>query len=272
MDISTQELKFLLGLLACPQYRSPLNQLPWRGKASLTQGETLARSLQERGWVAYEQSIKQVALTPAGQVLLGLDNRALPVTPEEWLVLQACREKPLDPIQLPPKVALLKRPQLLANLAERGLLTLAKVQITEVWLTPQGLGYLRDQCQPQGLKPSLSGDMLGTYVSFLRSSLDPQHPYFWPRDVLDLERVIETIDRLDQDLNTDNHLPLFYLREALQPPFSREQVNQALYELQRHDRLELISVQEVSTYTPSQLKAGIPQRTGGTLFFASLLR
>ena len=68
-------------------------------------------------------------------------------------------------------------------------------------------------------------------------------------------------------MNTNNYLPIFYLREKLQPFLSREELDLALYRLQRKNKLELSSIVESSKYTREQLKAGIPQNVGGCLFF-----
>jgi hypothetical protein len=68
-------------------------------------------------------------------------------------------------------------------------------------------------------------------------------------------------------LGTDNYLPIFHLRQKLQPPLSREDLDQALYRLEKSNQLELSSLQEVSAYTPEQIDTGIPQDVGGPLFF-----
>ena len=144
-------------------------------------------------------------------------------------------------------------------------------EISEVWLTRTGLYYLRDECQPQGHTPWLSSDLLSTYLEFLRSSFNPAQATWDRPETLDAEEILHIIQDLNQDLNLDNYLPLFYLREKVQPPLTRESLNQILYDLQRRDRLELCSIQEVSTYTPQQLQAAIPQASGGALFFISLI-
>jgi len=72
-------------------------------------------------------------------------------------------------------------------------------------------------------------------------------------------------------LNTDNFLPIFHLREKLQPPLSREALDQMLYELQGEDLIELSTLQDVSNYSEEQIAAGIPQNIGGALFYISLI-
>ena len=81
--------------------------------------------------------------------------------------------------------------------------------------------------------------------------------------------ILAVIRDLDHNLSTDNYLPIFHLREKLQPPFSRTELDQALYRLERSDQIELSSLQEVRCYTLEQVEAGIPQNIGGRLFFIS---
>ena len=40
-----------------------------------------------------------------------------------------------------------------------------------------------------------------------------------------------------------------------------------LYRLQKTNRIDFSTLQEVSAYTPEQIDAGIPQNIGGQLFF-----
>ncbi|NEO79496.1 MAG: transcription factor RcaD, partial [Moorea sp. SIO4G3] len=70
-----------------------------------------------------------------------------------------------------------------------------------------------------------------------------------------------------QELGTENYLPLFHLRQKLQPPLSREELDKALYSLQAEDKIDLSALQEANMYTEEQIEAGIPQNTGGRLFF-----
>ncbi|MEO0488865.1 MAG: hypothetical protein AAFZ49_04810, partial [Cyanobacteria bacterium J06659_2] len=83
--------------------------------------------------------------------------------------------------------------------------------------------------------------------------------------------VLSTIQQLDQTLSTDNYLPIFHLRDKLEPPLRREALDQMLYELQRRDRIEISTLQDVSAYSETQLAAGIAQDIGGALFFISVI-
>jgi hypothetical protein len=81
------------------------------------------------------------------------------------------------------------------------------------------------------------------------------------------EEILETIKKLDRELGTENYLPIFHLRQKLQPPLLRDDLDQALYRLQKSDKIDFSTLQEVSAYTPEQIDAGIPQNIGGQLFF-----
>jgi hypothetical protein len=84
------------------------------------------------------------------------------------------------------------------------------------------------------------------------------------------EEILQLIEKLDRELGTDNYLPIFHLREKLQPPFSRDELDKALYRLQASDRIDLSSLLDPAPYTPEQIDAGILQKVGGSLFFITV--
>lgn len=85
------------------------------------------------------------------------------------------------------------------------------------------------------------------------------------------EEVLQTIRDLDRELHTNNYLPIFYLRQKLQPPLSGEELEQALYRLEGNDKIELSALVEASRYEPAQVNAGIKQRSGSPLFFIKVI-
>ncbi|MFH7029886.1 MAG: transcription factor RcaD, partial [Heteroscytonema crispum UTEX LB 1556] len=139
-----------------------------------------------------------------------------------------------------PKAA--ERDAILKTLSDRGLIE-AEMKIkkakAEVWLTERGIEYLRDEYSPKGA-------------------------------ALSDEEILQTIRMLDRELGTDNYLPIFHLRQKLQPPLSRDELDRLLYRLQGNDQIELSSLQEANAYTPEQVDAGITQNIGGSLFFISV--
>ncbi|MBC5793718.1 MAG: transcription factor RcaD [Sphaerospermopsis sp.] len=281
--MDTNQLKFVLKLLGCPNYRAGLSSSVF--DAFKKDKNKICRDLKALELVDYSQEIATVKIKDAGQALLKLDSSQLPISDKELKVLEKIGKssKKIAPSEI--KVSGLKsdeRETILNVLTGRGLIEIEikmKRLKAEVWLTPRGMEFLQDEFIPnEGNNPVISLDLLGNYIRFLRKNLRQSEPVASvvsssekseietiskPSD----EQVLETIKKLDYELGTENYLPIFHLREKLQPPLSRDELDQALYRLQRNDLIDLSSLQEVSAYTPEQIDAGIPQNIGGQLFF-----
>jgi hypothetical protein len=278
MALSPIEFKFLLRLLEHPPaYRSPISKL--HPTASSNDRDQACKSLCSKGLVGYEAEIQRYSVTPAGKALLQLDASTLPISADEVKLLAAAAAGSTTPgkaKQVPAKT----RQTLLHQLERRGLINPSKTQIKAVWLTPQGKLYLRDECLPTSAQSKIPSSWFGSYLTFLRQFIGQADPIAAAETVapaalspesLTPEAVLETIQHLDQRLGTENYLPIFHLRDQLQPPLRREDLDQLLYDLERRDRIELTTLQEVSAYSETQLAAGIPQDIGGALFFISVL-
>ncbi|HEY9674180.1 MAG TPA: hypothetical protein V6D11_22265 [Waterburya sp.] len=286
---TTDELKFVLKLLGCPNYRSSLSAKTF-DSFKKDKGK-ICRDLGERGWVDYSREIASVKILPAGRALLKTDKDQWLLTPVELKVLESLGKASgkITPSKIAVKsVKSGERDAILQRFHERGLIeveTQIKRQKAEVWLTALGVEKLRDDFIPKkGNQAVISLDMLTNYLRFLRksmheqikeSSTQPQPqtaaasdavPSSKPSD----EEILQIIQGLDRELGTENYLPIFHLREKLQPPLSRDELDQALYRLQRNDQIELSSLQEASAYTSEQIDAGISQDIGGSLFFITV--
>ena len=283
MDLTSIELKFLLQLLGRPHYRASIKKIRPNPKTSAAKRDRICLQLCSKGLVDYTYEAQQFAITPAGFTLLNLDTTSLPVTPAELWTLRSCLDRSITPREIHRKVPVNERQQMIRSLEQRGLVKVTKTQLKEVWLTQLGQHYLRHDVCPKGASPVLSLNLLGDYLYFLRQSLsdstDPDSTALsgeealadaFPTQPLSPEDVLEIIRRLDKTLGGENYLPIFKLREKLQPPFSRDQLDQVLYQLQRNDQIELSSLQDVTAYSESQLASGIAQDIGGSLFFIRL--
>lgn len=267
--METIELKFVLKLLGVPDYRAPLSKVNPNSKTSATERERICRKLRDRDLVACSEEIRKIKIAPPGKSLLELDPTGLPVTPHELKILKACEKSSITPSET--KVTPAKmRDTLIDSLAARGFIEAAETKIKDVWLTERGKEYLRQEYSPSGYSPVVSLEMLNNYLQFMRKFLSRPLPppptgklASQPTD----EEILQVIQNLDRQLGTDNYLPIFHLREKLQPPLSREELDQALYRLEKQDKIELSSLQEVRAYTSEQIGAGIPQDIGGPLFF-----
>ncbi len=270
---SNAELKFLLTLLGCADYRSPLTATCFK---SFTGKSSLCQALADRGWIEYSQEIASVKLLPAGKSLLTLDTSNLPIDADALQLLGKLADKSgkvaLKDIATPKLKTTAAKQVVLQKLADRGLVEVTwqiqKVKC-EVWLTPQGLEYLREDYQPKGTAPAISLNLLGHYLKFLRSGSPKVAVSIVPTPPIDDVGILALIQSLDTELGTENYLPIFHLRQALN--MTRNDCDQALYRLQKTDQIELSSLQETDAYTSTQIDAGIPQTIGGPLFFLSIV-
>jgi hypothetical protein len=281
--MDTNELKFLLKLLGCADYRATLSAnifSSFKGK------DKICRDLGDRELVDYSREIAAVKILPPGRALLQEPTKVA-IADKELKVLEKISKASgkVTPSEITsPKAA--ERDAILKSLSDRGLIE-AELKIKknkpEVWLTERGIEYLRDDYSPnKGSNPVISLELLSNYLRFLRKTLrDKPEPVFTsaPTSVesaavtiinLTDEEILESIRKLDRELGTDNYLPIFHLRQKLQPPLSREELDKALYRLQANDQIELSTLQEANAYTPQQVDAGITQNIGGSLFFITV--
>ena len=259
--METKELKFILKLLGCPNYRTGLSSSIFDSFKS--EKNKICRDLGELEYVDYSREIATVKILPPGQALLKLDSAQLPIDDKELKVLEKIGKSSgkIAPSEI--KVSSLKsdeRDAILKILSERGLIA-AEIKMkrvkAEVWLTERGIEVLRDEYNPEG-KANIDFNLLGTYVRFLRKNLrlksekvstlvsDNLESYSDITSNISDEEILETIKKLDQELGTENYLPIFHLRQKLQPPLLRDDLDQALYRLQKSDKIDFSTLQEVS--------------------------
>ncbi len=283
--MDTNELKFLLKLLGCENYRSSLSGnifKSFKGKNSICQ------KLGDREIVDYSREVAAVKILPPGQALLELDAAEIPITDKELKVLENVSKASgkIAPSKIKSSLKAAQKEEILKNLGSRGLIeTEIKLKKTkaEVWLTERGIEFLRDDFSPKkGTNPTISLDLLNNYLRFLRKSLKGKseeaivaapvqsEPVEATGNSLTDEEILQIIQKLDKELGTKNYLPIFYLREKLQPPLSRDELDQVLFQLQADDKIELSTLQEANAYTPEQIRSGIEQNIGGPIFFISV--
>jgi hypothetical protein len=266
------ELKFLLKLLGQEGYRASISKLAPSDKIPTTERDKICRDLADREIVSYSREIKRFKIEPAGKGLLKQETTDLPLTEQHLAVLKACENKSITPGEVK-KLAVDERQPVLQELEAKGFIQAEKSLIKEVWLTERGKDYLRDECSPTGTA-SISLNLLGNYLNFLRKTLQTGE---LTEQLLPSSRVLshkpsdaeilQMIQDLDRELGKKNYLPIFYLRQKLEPPLSRDEFDQAIYRLWRQDKIEVSSLVEAIHYRPEQIQAGIPQDSGGPLFF-----
>jgi hypothetical protein len=273
--MEVKELKVLLKLVGKQGFYGKIGELKPNSKTKLTEIESICRNLRDRDWVDYQEEVIKIKLTPAGKALLKLASNQLPINPDELQILTACTQGSITPREI--KITPVDyRQKLINSLIKRDFLTVAATKIKQVWLTETGKKYLLKEYNPQGYTAVLSLNFLNNYLVFLRnflgsSSTNCNHNIqIKPKNTQDTitdRAILNTIIDLDRELGTDNYLPIFYLREKLQPPLTRSELDAALYRLQKQERLELSSLVVAENYSHEQINAGIPQTIGGRLFF-----
>ncbi|WP_254568479.1 hypothetical protein [Oscillatoria sp. HE19RPO] len=279
MDV--KELKFLLKLLGYPDYRTSIANAKPNPKTKASERDRIGRQLIERGLVDCTEEIQKLAIAPPGKSLLQADPATLPISEQELKVLKATAKGSISPGQT--KVAPEQRQAVIQSLATRGFIKIIDKKFKEVWLTERGKEFLRDEFESNSSSGTITLKMLTEYLRFLRKVHLPEKaalpqtspapetaapvPIKKPSD----EDILQLIRAVDQDLATDNYLPIFHLRQKLQPPLSRRELDEALYRLEGEDKIELSSLVDTNPYSPEQINAGIHQDIGCPLFFITYL-
>jgi hypothetical protein len=276
--METIELKFLLKLLGKEDYRALIKEASPNTKTLASERERICRKLCDRELVGCSYEICQFKIAPPGKELLKSDTDEL--TPQELKVLKACEKETITPRKT--RIPAEEAQTVIQNLAERGLIQVGKKdkKIKEVWLTERGKEYLLQEYDPRGAgNITITKNMLADYLRFLRQSLSSYQPQVRqtatvaPQETthkLSDEEILQTIGDLDGKRRTRNRLPISYLREKLQPPLSREELDRALYRLEKNGKIELSAITEAWRYSLEDFNTGIPQRAGSRLFFVTL--
>ncbi len=277
--METIELKFLLKLLSFPDYRAPLSKVTPNSQTAAVERERICRKLSDRDWVGFSGEICKFKITAAGKALLKSESDHSSVTSQEFKVLKACEKQAITPRKT--GIPEVERQTVIQSLSDRGLVQVGKKdkKIKEVWLTQQGKDCLLQEYDPRGVgNLTITKTMLADYLRFLRESLSSSSPKPQVEQAVKVvsqeathklsdEEILQAIADLDRKLRTSNHLPIFHLREKLQPPLSREDLDQALYRLEKNYQIELRAIEEAWRYSHEEFHAGIPQRAGSRLFF-----
>lgn len=271
--METSELKFLLQLLGFEDYRAPLAKIKLDSTLSETEHEQICRNLCDRGFLVCSYKIHKFKIASPGKFLLKQDADKSLLTKQERQVLNASAKEAITPKETGiPKE---QRQAVIQSLADRGLIEVkAKHKtIKDVWLTERGKEYLQYEYEPNETCSALSPELLSNYFQFLRKSFQEVSPLAsMGRRIISDEKILLTIRELDRQLGTDNELPIFHLREKLQPLLSSEELDEALYRLQQNGKIELIAVSaaRACAFTSAQICTGIGQNGNAPLFFVAL--
>lgn len=295
VSLKAIELKFLLSLVSFDDYRSKITKVKPNSGTPASERNKTCESLVSRGYVECDREISKFAIAGPGKELLkNADNLPVKLDEREQKVLESCSQA-ITPGTLGKKVPADERQPLLRNLVDRGLIKASQESIKDVWLSAQGKQFLQEEYVPEG-NWGVTATKVGAYIKFLRESASRpstqklptgqpkgQQPLSQPGSLPnsampigsqskpDKQAVLQQIKQLDRLLGTENYLPIFHLRDKLQPPLTREELDSILYRLQREDLIELSSLHNQGKYSDQQLADGIKQEKGNYLFFINVV-
>ncbi len=282
MDI--KELKILLKLLNKENYRGKISEVKPNDKTTVNVTRNLCEQLFNRQYIEIEEQILKIKITNNGKDFLKKKNIIEQLNDLEVKVLESCFVSVVKPSEINLKPAS-KRNELIGKLLEKELIIIAEKQITQIWLTSEGEEFLAQEFLTEGIgNINLSKQLLNNYLIFIRKyfrekikleSKSNQHSTIVD-DKLTTDNnqaqpnereILETIIKLDQELNTDNYLPIFHLRNKYKSILTRQELDNILYSLQKQNKLSMSRLVDGSKYTSEEYNAGIPQQVGGSIFY-----
>ncbi|NEP82390.1 MAG: hypothetical protein F6K39_32120 [Okeania sp. SIO3B3] len=269
MDV--KDFKFLLKLLSYKNYQVSFTKIQLESEMKVSEKNEICSRLCDRGLVKFTGEVTKINIAAKGKSLLNNKKAVNSLTIEELKVLKATGKGTISPAQT--GLDTRYRKAVITDLLEQGLIKVVDRKIKDVWLTEKGKEFLCQEYSSGSTAKEISLKMLSDYLDLMRTNCSL---YFPKQEKQQLSKIpdkptdsdiLAVIRDLDQNLGTNNYLPIFHLRHKLQPPLSRKELDRALYRLEKSDQIELSSLQEVRSYTPEQFEAGIPQDIGGRLFF-----
>lgn len=234
LKLSAIEWKVIDHLVVQPSARAAIAAVQPNPKTTQQARDRICLRLFNWGLLDYAYRVTQFAISPSGRLLLNLQTTSLPLTPLELWTLQACRSRGISPDRLA-RVPEADRQRVIRHLAARQLITVKKQQILEVWLTSVGQQYAATQAC-NGLATANHGQASSVTV----------------RSATELLAVLPELDPQGTGV-----IPIFQLRDWLQPPLTAAQLDGYLLQLQRQDQIELSKVQTVEPYSDRQIAAGL---------------
>lgn len=269
--MNVKDLKFLLKLLSYQNYQVSMTKIQLEPEMKLSEKNEICSRLCDRGLVKFTREVTKINIEAKGKSLLNNKKAVNSLTTEELKVLKATAKGTVSPAETGLETSY--RKAVITDLLEQGLIKVIDQKVKEVWLTEKGKQFLCQEYSSRSTAKEISLKMLSDYLDLMRTNCSVYFPKQEKQESFKISdkptdyEILAVIRELDQNLGTNNYLPIFHLRHKLQPPLSREELDMALYRLEKSDQIELSSLQEVRSYTPEQFEAGIPQDIGGRLFF-----
>lgn len=292
MDI--QEFKILLKLLGNQDYKGKIGEIKPNDKTKVNVVRNLSQQLFNRGYIHIEEKILQIKINDDGKKILKNKSLSNKLSDSELIILNSCIKTTIQvsKIKLTPAF---KRDKLILNLVKEKLVDIKEKQIISIALTDNGKLFLAQEFLLESLgNIILQKKLFNNYLIFIRKhyqqkinissnnkvSLDQSSQLKITSNKTEkineninnnnkpsITEVLETIIQLDKEFNSDNYLPIFYIRNKYQSILNREELDTILYSLQKQNKLSMSRLVDASQYNSEQYDAGIPQKIGGPIFY-----
>lgn len=278
--MNLEHLKILLKLLGKNNYQGKINEIKPQSKTSINLTQKLCYELHSQKLISIEEKNISIKITNQGIELLDkincLDNL-------EQKILKQCQNENLkiSKIKITPAR---KRDLIIHKLEEKQLITIIEKKIHSVELKEKAQQFLAEEYLTEGLgNISLTKSLLNIYLTFIRNYFNRknQEKISLPQDIttevkkenpnknkpITADDILQTIIKLDQQLNTDNYLPIFHLRNKYKSVLPRQELDNMIFALQKDNKISLSRLVDASQYTPEEYDAGIPQSIGYPIFY-----
>ena len=274
MDI--QSVKILLNLLDKSNYQTKVAQVKPNKKITVPKTRDLCQKLSKEGYLKLETKIVTIKITHNGKKILNNKSLSRQYSSQQLKILTSCKSSPIK-ITNTKIYPASKRDKLIQQLKKEKAIAIKEREITKVSLTDKALFFLAEEMFFIGKGNfTLSKKLINTYLKFIRGYNLKTHKIEstkeakikdFPQNIKpNKEDVLETIIKLDKDLNSGNYLPIFYLRDEYNT-FDREELDNILYTLENEGKISMSTLVNASKYTKEQYDAGIKQFSGGPLFY-----
>lgn len=279
-----QQLKILLKLLGQNKYQEKIADIKPNSQTKIEATQKLCYELYNKELIEIEERVIAIKANKKNKQLLN-SNKKQDILEEK--ILKQCDDKniKISDIKISPAS---KRDLLIEKLVKENLINISDKKITHVELTEKGQQFLAEEYLTEGLgNITLTKPLLNNYLTFIRNYYitENQEKISSTKDIIPEVKeeninqnkqinkkitpddILQTIIELDHTFNTDNYLPIFYLRNQYKSVLQRHELDSMIFGLQKENKISLSRLVDASQYTAEEYDAGIPQSIGYPIFY-----
>lgn len=275
-----QYLRILLKLLGQNKYQGKIADIKPNNQTKIEATQKLCYELYDKELIKIEEKIISIKANKKNKQLLNTNKKENIL---ENKILKQCIDKNIkvSEIKITPAS---KRDLLIEKLVKENLINISEKKITHGELTEKGKQFLAEEYLTEGLgNITLTKSLLNNYLTFIRHYYIPKnqekisstkHLISEVKDEninhnkpIISDDILQTIIQLDRTFNTDNYLPIFYLRNEYKSVLQRHELDSMIFTLQKENKISLSRLVDASQYSVEEYDAGIPQSIGYPIFY-----